>query len=274
MGTNQEFLMQEAKHMSYEEVTQTQVPTLSRFLRYQSEWMVVNNLAVIVSDEEEDSALSVTMKENKDKSKEKRLKDVPTVRDFSEVFLGDLPGLPPIRQVEFQTDLVPGVAPVARAQYRLAPSKMEELSTQLQELSDKGFIRPSRNVHRLDEPVLTKKGLVASSRVQLLAVEGFLQDCHKLYDEVTQKSEKFNWVKRRNAFQTLKQKLCSAPILALPEGSENFVVYCDASHKGLGVMLMQKEKFIAYASRQLKIHEKIYTIHDLELGAVVFALKM
>ncbi|GJZ64635.1 putative reverse transcriptase domain-containing protein, partial [Tanacetum coccineum] len=74
--------------------------------------------------------------------------------------------------------------------------------------------------------------------------------------------------------KTLKQKLCSAPILALPEESENFVVYCDASHKGLGVVLMQKEKVIAYASRQLKIHEKNYTTHDLELGAVVFALKM
>ncbi|GJW16298.1 putative reverse transcriptase domain-containing protein [Tanacetum coccineum] len=76
------------------------------------------------------------------------------------------------------------------------------------------------------------------------------------------------------AFQLLKQKLCSAPILALPEGSENFVVYCDASHKGLGAVLMQKEKVIAYASRQLKVHEKNYTTHDLELGAVVFALKM
>nr|GEU94553.1 putative reverse transcriptase domain-containing protein [Tanacetum cinerariifolium] len=71
------------------------------------------------------------------------------------------------------------------------------------------------------------------------------------------------------AFQTLKQKFCSAPILALPEGSENFVVYCDASYKGLGAVLMQKEKVIAYASRQLKIHEKKYTTHDLELGAVI-----
>ncbi|GJX12054.1 putative reverse transcriptase domain-containing protein [Tanacetum coccineum] len=65
-----------------------------------------------------------------------------------------------------------------------------------------------------------------------------------------------------------------APILALPEGSENFVVYCDASHKGLGAVLMQREKVIAYASRQLRVHEKNYTTHDLELGAVVFALKM
>ncbi|GJX38167.1 putative reverse transcriptase domain-containing protein [Tanacetum coccineum] len=66
----------------------------------------------------------------------------------------------------------------------------------------------------------------------------------------------------------------SAPILALPEGSEDFVVYCDASHKGLGAVLMQREKVIAYASRQLKVHEKNYTTHDLELGSVVFALKI
>ncbi|GKF80229.1 putative reverse transcriptase domain-containing protein, partial [Tanacetum coccineum] len=72
----------------------------------------------------------------------------------------------------------------------------------------------------------------------------------------------------------MKQKLCSAPILDLPEGSEDFIVYCDASKKGLGAVLMQWEKVISYASRQLKIHEKNYTTHDLELGAVVFALKI
>ncbi|GJU84356.1 putative reverse transcriptase domain-containing protein [Tanacetum coccineum] len=93
--------------------------------------------------------------------------------------------------------------------------------------------------------------------------------------KLTQKSVKFNWgEKEETAFQTLKQKLCSAPILALPEGSENFVVYCDASYKGLGAVLMQKEKVIAYESRQLKIHEKNYMTYDLELGAMVFALKM
>ncbi|GJT27968.1 putative reverse transcriptase domain-containing protein [Tanacetum coccineum] len=72
----------------------------------------------------------------------------------------------------------------------------------------------------------------------------------------------------------LTQKGINAPILALPEGSEDFVVYCDASHKGLGAVLMQREKVIAYASRQLKVHEKNYTTHDLELGSVVFALKI
>ncbi|GJR14447.1 putative reverse transcriptase domain-containing protein [Tanacetum coccineum] len=72
----------------------------------------------------------------------------------------------------------------------------------------------------------------------------------------------------------LLKKEESSPIFALPERAENFIVYCDASHKGLGVVLMQNEKVIAYASRQLKIHEKNYTSHDLELGAVVFALKI
>ncbi|GKC68021.1 putative reverse transcriptase domain-containing protein [Tanacetum coccineum] len=79
------------------------------------------------------------------------------------------------------------------------------------------------------------------------------------------------WLSKKKAeasFQSLKKKLCSEPILALPEGSENFVVYCDASHKGLGAGLMQREKVIAYASRQLKVHERNYTTHDLELGAV------
>ncbi|GKF14273.1 putative reverse transcriptase domain-containing protein [Tanacetum coccineum] len=72
----------------------------------------------------------------------------------------------------------------------------------------------------------------------------------------------------------LTQKTVNAPILALPEGAKNFIVYCDASHKGLGVVLTQNEKVIAYASRQLKIHEKNYTTHDLELGAIMFALKI
>ncbi|GKE08345.1 putative reverse transcriptase domain-containing protein [Tanacetum coccineum] len=74
--------------------------------------------------------------------------------------------------------------------------------------------------------------------------------------------------KQEAAFQKLKYKLCSAPILALPQGAENFIVYYNASHKGLGAVLMQNEKVIAYASRQLKIHEKNYTTHDLELSAV------
>ncbi|GJT51765.1 putative reverse transcriptase domain-containing protein [Tanacetum coccineum] len=86
-------------------------------------------------------------------------------------------------------------------------------------------------------------------------------------------TEETMMIMKEDAFQLIKQKLCSALILALPEGSEDFVVYCDASHKGLGAVLMQREKVIAYASRQLKVHEKNYTTHDLELSSVVFALK-
>ncbi|GJV01583.1 putative reverse transcriptase domain-containing protein [Tanacetum coccineum] len=105
-------------------------------------------------------------------------------------------------------------------------------------------------------------------------IEGFSKIA-KPMTKLTQKKVAFEWGdKQEAAFQTLKNKLCSAPILALPQGAENFIVYCDASHKGLGAVLMQNEKVIAYASRQLKIHEKNYTTHDLELGAVVFALKI
>ncbi|GKF42148.1 putative reverse transcriptase domain-containing protein, partial [Tanacetum coccineum] len=105
-------------------------------------------------------------------------------------------------------------------------------------------------------------------------IEGFSKIA-KSMTKLTQKGVKFDWGdKEEAAFQLIKQKLCSAPILALPEGSEDFVVYCDASHKGLGVVLMQREKVIAYASRQLKFFEKNYTTHDLELGSVVFALKI
>ncbi|GJY84129.1 putative reverse transcriptase domain-containing protein [Tanacetum coccineum] len=399
----------------------------------------------------------ITTKEAKDKSEGKRLEDVPIVRDFPEVFPEDLPGIPPARQVEFQIDLVPGAAPVARAPYRLAPSEMKELAEQLQELSDKGFIRPSSSpwgapvlfvkkkdgsfrmcidyrelnkltvknryplpriddlfdqlqgssvyskidlrsgyhqlrvreedipktafrmryghyefqvmpfgltnapavfmdlMNRVCKPYLDKfvivfiddiliysknkeeheehlklilellkkeklkfskcefwipevqflryvidsKGIYvdpakiesikdwASPKTlteirQFLGLAGyyrrFIEGFSKIaksMTKLTEKNVKFDWgEKEEDAFQLIKQKLCSAPILALPKGSENFIVYCDASHKGLGVVLMKNEKFIAYASRQLKIHEKNYTTHDLELGTVVFALKM
>ncbi|GJT51600.1 putative reverse transcriptase domain-containing protein [Tanacetum coccineum] len=308
---------------------------------------------------------------------------IPTTLDhgydveLADVFPEDLSGISPTRQVEFQIDLVPGAALVARAPYRLAPSKMKELSDQLQELSDKGFIRSSsspwgapalfvkkkdgsfRMVECLleDRPaiglsptesyeedipktafrtryghyefqvmpfgltnapavfmdlmnqtkqehkehlklileLLKKEELYAKfskcefwiPKVQFLGhvidslasyyrrfIEGFSKIA-KLMTKLTQKKVKFDWGdKQEAAFQLLKEKLCSAPILALPEGVENFIVYCDASHKGLGVVLMKNEKVIAYASRQLKIHKKNYTTHDLKLGAVVFALNI
>ncbi|GJW50403.1 putative reverse transcriptase domain-containing protein [Tanacetum coccineum] len=105
----------------------------------------------------------VTTKKVEDKSKEKRLEDVPIIWDFPDVFPEVLPGLPPTQQVEFQIDLIPGATPVARTPYRLAPSKMKELSEQLKELSDKGFIRPSSSPW--GDPVLFVKKKDGSFRM-------------------------------------------------------------------------------------------------------------
>ncbi|GJZ10538.1 putative reverse transcriptase domain-containing protein [Tanacetum coccineum] len=210
----------------------------------------------------------VTAKEVEDKSEKKRLEDVPIVQDSPKVFPEDLSGLPPTRQVEFQIDLVPGAAPIARAPYRLSPSEMKELSEQLKELSDKGFIRPSSSPWGAPVLFVKKK-------------DGSFQMCID-YRELNKLTVKNRYLLPRidDLFGQLQGSSVyskidlSAPILALPEGSEDFIAYCDASKKGLGAVLMQREKVISYASRQLKIHEKNYTTHDLELGAVVFALKI
>ncbi|GJR37817.1 putative reverse transcriptase domain-containing protein [Tanacetum coccineum] len=371
----------------------------------------------------------------KEKS-EKRLEDVPVICDFPEVFPDDLPGLPPSRQVEFKIDLVPGAAPVARAPYRLAPSEMKELSEQLKELLEKGFIRPSSSpwgapvlfvkkkdgsfrmcidyrelnkltvknrypLPRIDDLFDQLQGSSVYSKIDLRSgyhqlrvreedipitafrtryghyefqvmpfgltnapavfmdlmnrvckpyldkfVIVFIDDIliysktkgehsehlkiildllkkEKLYakfskcdfwlesvqflghvinregvhvdpakieaiknwpvpkspteplTKLTQKNKRFEWgADEDEAFQKLKQDLCTAPILALPEGPDDFVVYCDASLKGYGAVLMQRDKVIAYASRQLKTHEENYTTHDLELGVMVFALRL
>ncbi|GJV71748.1 putative reverse transcriptase domain-containing protein [Tanacetum coccineum] len=221
------------------------------------------------------------------------------------VFPEDLSGLPPTRQVEFQIDLIPGAAPVARAPYRLALSEMKELSDQLQELSDKGFIRPSSIpwgapvlfvkkkdgstryghyefqvmpfgltnaltvfmdlMNRVCKPYLDKfviifiddiliysknkkeheghlKAILELIKKEKLFIEGFLK-ITKSMTKLTQKGVKFDWGDKAEAvFQLIKQKLCNAPIMALPEESEYFIVYCDASIKGSGVVLMQREK--------------------------------
>ncbi|GJV28439.1 putative reverse transcriptase domain-containing protein [Tanacetum coccineum] len=377
---------------------------------------------------ERGSQLFLAQVTEKEPSK-KQLQDVPVIRNFPEVFPDDLPGLPPSRQVEFRIELVPGAAPVARAPYRLAPSELKELSDQLKELLEKGFIRPSSSpwgapvlfvkkkdgsfrmcidyrelnkltvknryplpriddlfdqlqgssvyskidlrsgyhqlrireedipiiafwtryghyefqvmlfgltnapavfmdlMNRVCKPYLDKFVIVFIDDIliysknkeehekhlkiilELLKKEQlyakfskcdlWLESVHFLGHMInnkgvhvdpakveairnwsapttpTEKNKKYEWGTEDNeAFQTLKQKLCSAPILALPEGTENFVVYCDVSHKGYGAVLMQREKVIAYASRQLKKHEENYMTHNLELGAVVFALRL
>nr|GFA10724.1 hypothetical protein [Tanacetum cinerariifolium] len=156
------------------------------------------------------------------KHDEKKPEDIRIVYDFPKVFPDDFSGLPPMRKIKFCIDLIPGALPVVKSPYRLVPSEMLELSNQLKELQEKGFIRPN---------------------------------------------------KQKEAFRILKEKLRNALVLALLDGINNFVVCCDASNQGFGCVLMKQGKVIAYASRQLKIHERNYTTHDLELGAVVFALK-
>ncbi|GJU98580.1 putative reverse transcriptase domain-containing protein [Tanacetum coccineum] len=257
--------------------------------------------------------IQVTKKEEVEIPK-KQIEDVSVVRDFLEVFPKDLPGLPLTCQVEFHIELIPGAAPIARAPYHLAPAKMKELAEQLKELSDKGFIRPSSSpwgapilfVKKKDGSfrmfidyrelnILTMKNRYPLPRIDDLFdqlqgsniyfkidLSGIHVDPAKIeavknYASPTTPSEIRQFLglaEQESAFQLLKQQLCDAPILTLPEGSDGFVVYCDATIKGLGAVLMQRMKVIAYASRQLKVHEKNYTTHDLELGAVVFALKI
>ncbi|KAI3742549.1 hypothetical protein L1987_60234 [Smallanthus sonchifolius] len=201
-------------------------------------------------------------------------------------------------------------APVAQSPYRLAPSKMQELSNQLQELLDKGFIRPSfspwgapedhehhlklilellsnenlyakfskcefwiREVHFLGH-VINKKGIhVDPSKIeaiknweapktptevrQFLGLAGyyrrFIENFSKIalpLTTLTQKEKKYDWSdKQESAFQLLKQKLCSAPILSLPEGINNFVVYCDESHQGLVVFALKIWRHYLYGTR-------------------------
>nr|GEU40558.1 transposon Ty3-G Gag-Pol polyprotein [Tanacetum cinerariifolium] len=193
--------------------------------------------------------------------------------------------------------------------FQKAPiDKVPVLRVQHQELSDKGFLRPSSSpwgapvlfvkkkdasfrmcidyrelnklttknrypLLRIDDLFDQLQGSIVYSKIDLRSglagyyrrfIEGFSKIA-KSMTKHTHKGVKFDWGdKEEAAFQLIKQKLCSAPILTLPKESEDFIVYCDDSHKGLGAVLMQREKVIAYASRQLKIH-KNYRTHDLEL---------
>nr|GEW61451.1 putative reverse transcriptase domain-containing protein [Tanacetum cinerariifolium] len=193
------------------------------------------------------------------KPKKKRLEDMPVIRDFPEVFSEELLGLPPPRQVEFQIDLVLGAAHVARTPYRLATSEMRELSVQLQELLKKGFIRPSSSLW--GAPVLFVKKKDGSFRMCIdyrkfnkLTVKNHypFPRIDDLFDQLgvhvdPAKIEAIkNWVAPITPME-VRQFLrlvgyCRRFIDALPEGTEDFVVYCDVSLKGYGAVLMQREK--------------------------------
>ncbi|GJR47141.1 putative reverse transcriptase domain-containing protein [Tanacetum coccineum] len=301
-------------------------------------------------------AIGITKALKSAKEDEPKLSDISVVREFEDVFLEDLSGLPPQRQVEFRIDLVPGATPIAKSPYRLVPSEMQELSGQLLELQDKELnkltIKNRYPLPRIDDLFDQLQGSRYFSKIDLRSgyhqlrvhedeipktvfrtryghfeftimpfgltnapavfmdlmnrvckpyldkfVIVFIDDI-LIYSKMKEDHEvhlglllellrneklyaKFSkcefWlqegVEQEEAFQTLKNNLCDAPILTLPDGVEDFIVYCNASNQGLGCVLMQRGKVIAYASRQLKTHEKNYTTHDLELGVVVFALK-
>ncbi|GJV26616.1 putative reverse transcriptase domain-containing protein [Tanacetum coccineum] len=308
------------------------------------------------------------------KSDEKRLEDIPVVREFPEVFPEDLPSLPPVRQVEFQINLIPGATPIeVLSDQVLHPGKLlsylskrktdlsgcssvyskidlrsgyHQLRVRDEDIPKTAFRTRYRHyefqvmpfglssapavfmdlMNRVCKPYLDKFVIVFIDDIliysrnkeehanhlriilELLKKEklyakfskcdfwirivqflGHLIDSQGLHVDPAKIEAIKNWTSpttptkirqllglsdQESAFQLLKQKLREAPILALPEGNDNFVVYCDASHQGLGAVLMQREKVIAYASRQLKPNEENYTTHDLELGAVVFALKI
>ncbi|GJY09345.1 putative reverse transcriptase domain-containing protein [Tanacetum coccineum] len=206
------------------------------------------------------------------KSDEKRLEDIPVVREFLEVFPEDLPGLPPIRQAEVLYDQV--LHPGELLSYLL--KRKTDLSG-CSSVYSKIDLRPDYHQLRVRDKDIPKTAFKTRYGHYEFQVMPFgLTNVHAIFmDLMNRKNKKYIWGENQeSAFQLLKQKLCEAPILALPEGNDDFVVYCDASHQGLGAVLMQREKVIAYASRQLKPNEENYTTHDLELGAVVFALKI
>ncbi|GJS30371.1 putative reverse transcriptase domain-containing protein [Tanacetum coccineum] len=231
------------------------------------------------------------------KADERKLDDIRVVRNFPEVFPDDLSGLPPVREIEFRIDLIPGASPVVKSPYRLAPSEMLELSNQLKELQEKGFIRPSHSpwgapilfVKKKDGAMrmcidyrelnkLTIKNRYPLPRIDIESPE--VKDIpktefrtHMGHFELSQSSVSKdmvgstvtypcgsvgkvslikNWKtpessteirsflrlakktyvcgnEQDEAFRILKEKLCNAPVLALPDGPDDFVVYCDAS---------------------------------------------
>ncbi|GJY68189.1 putative reverse transcriptase domain-containing protein [Tanacetum coccineum] len=177
----------------------------------------------------------VTTKETEDKSEKKRLEDVPIVRNIPEVFPEDLPSLPLTRKVEFQIDLIPSAAPVARAPYRLAPSEMKDLLS----LASVLFMDL---MNRVCKPFLDKFVIVFIDDIIIYSKNKKEHEEHlKKILELFKKEELYAKFSKCE-FWLPKQKLCSAQILALPRGSKDFITYCDASIKGLGAVLMQREK--------------------------------
>ncbi|GKE06212.1 reverse transcriptase domain-containing protein, partial [Tanacetum coccineum] len=215
-----------------------------------------------------------------DMANKKKQKEIVLVKDFPKVFLDDLSGLPPVREIEFRIELIPGATPVAKSPYRLAPSELEELSGQLKELQDKCFIRPSslpwgaptREEHEAHLGLVLKLIKKEKLYAKFSKCEFWLREVQFLEHVIN------GWVGyyRRfiKDFSKIAKPLTVLTRKTLLDGPEDFVVFCNRSGLVLGGVLMQRGKVIAYASRQLKIHKKNYTTHDLGLGAVVFDLNI
>ncbi|XP_071921795.1 uncharacterized protein [Coffea arabica] len=172
-----------------------------------------------------------------------RLEDVPVVRKFPDVFPEELKMLPPEREVEFKIDLVPGMAPISKTPYRMAPAELKELKIQLQDLLERGFVRESDSPW--EAPVLFVKKKDESLRL-CIDYRG-LNEGHKVSKEgiavdPAKVEAVMMWKQPETPTKELKRRLTSAPVLALPVGVEGYVVYSDASREGLGCVLMQKGK--------------------------------
>nr|XP_016441064.1 PREDICTED: uncharacterized protein LOC107766740 [Nicotiana tabacum] len=224
------------------------------------------------------------------------LQSVPIVNEFPTAFPDELPVIPPEREIDFAIDLLPDTQPISIPPYRMAPAELRELKEQLKDLLDKGFIKPSTSpwgapvlfVRKKDgslriykvpnafrrstcDPVIIsyESGILISQKQHLgrafighvITGDGIKVDGQKIEDVMTwpRPLNPTEWTEAcEQSFQELKKRLTMAPVLTLPDGTEGYV----------------HGKVIAYASRQLRKHEQNYPSHDLELAAVVFALKI
>ncbi|XP_042980057.1 uncharacterized protein LOC122310242 [Carya illinoinensis] len=232
----------------------------------------------------------------------KRVEGIPVIEDFPKIFADELLRLPLNQKMEFVIELEPATAPVHKAPYRIAPTELKELKIQIEELLEKDFIQPSSSTWGALMLFVKKK----DGTLRCIVLE-FLHE-HQLYAKLSKcefwlrevrflghvissarvavdpaKIEECSLERTlsmyglknvKKSFQKLKNRLSSAPVLALLEPHKPYAVYSDASKMGLGCVLMQEGRVITYSLQQLKDHKQNYPTHDLELAAVAFALKI